>query len=120
VDRGALSEWVEAYERAWRAPGTDAVADLFAPDASYLLSPVAEPLRGLPAIREMWEAERAPGEEFEMTYEILAVEGGTGVVRVEVHYEHPKPRGFADLWIVRLGSDGRCVSFEEWFFVQPA
>jgi ketosteroid isomerase-like protein len=120
VDRATLSEWIEGYERVWREPGTAALAGLFAPDAVYLTSPLAEPIRGLPAIRELWEAERDPGEEFAMTYEILAVDGDTGVVRVQVRYERPTPRDYRDLWIVRLGSDGRCVHFEEWFFAHPA
>jgi hypothetical protein len=51
-----------------------------------------------------------------MSAEIMAVEGDTGVVRVEVRYGDPKPTEYRDLWLVRLDGEGRCVEFEEWAF----
>ena len=41
-----------------------------------------------------------------MTSEIVAVEGDTGVSRVEVWYDGPPPRHYRDLWIVRLDEPG--------------
>jgi hypothetical protein len=35
-------------------------------------------------------------------------------VRVEVLYD--RAREYRDLWVVRFGSDGLCVDFEEWPF----
>jgi ketosteroid isomerase-like protein len=117
MDRTALRRWVESYERAWRTPGTDSLAELFAPDATYSMAPFEEDHRGLDAIAELWEAEReGPDEIFTMESEILAVEGDTGVVRVEVRYGEPVRRVYRDLWVVRLGADGRCTAFEEWPF----
>jgi hypothetical protein len=76
MEPAGLTEWLEAYERAWRTPGTDVLAELFTADAYYSTGPYENPHRGLPAIGEMWEGERlGPDEEFEMTSEILAVEG---------------------------------------------
>jgi uncharacterized protein (TIGR02246 family) len=120
VTREQLSDWLEGYERAWRTDGTDAVADLFTEDASYSTAPYEKPHRGLDAIREMWEAERlGPDEEFEMTSEVVAVEGDTGVARIEVHYGPPKGKEYRDLWIVRLDEAGLCSHFEEWPFWPP-
>ena len=63
----------------------------------------------------MWERERTgPDETFEMSSEIVAVDGDTGVARVEVSYGDPVEIEYRDLWIVRLDGDGRCVEFEEW------
>ena len=53
-----------------------------------------------------------------MEWEIVAVDSDTGVVRTEVRYEQPR-RDFRNIWIVRLGADGRCTEFEEWFFAAP-
>jgi hypothetical protein len=65
----------------------------------------------------MWEAERlGPDEQFEMSSEVVAVEGDTGVVRIEVRYGEPKEKEYRDLWIVRLDERGRCFHFEEWPF----
>lgn len=106
---------MEAYERAWRTPGTGSLEVLFTADATYRMSPYAQPATGLAAIGELWERERQGAEEkFEMSHEIVAVDGDTGVVRVDVRYEAPSPAEYRDLWIVRLDADGRCRAFEEW------
>ena len=58
MDRAGMHAWVALYERAWRTPGTELLAELFAPGATYQTAPFEEPFRGLPAIAAMWEAER--------------------------------------------------------------
>ena len=80
-------------------------------------SPYAEPVAGLAAIRRMWDEERAgPDEVFTLATEILAVDGTTAVVRAEVRYGDPVSQEYRDLWVMRLGDDGRCSWFEEWPF----
>jgi ketosteroid isomerase-like protein len=120
LDRARLTDWIAGYERAWRAPGTEALAELFTEDASYSTAPYESPHRGLDGIGEMWEAERlGPDEEFEMTSEVVAVEGDTGVVKIEVQYRAPKNKEYRDIWIVRLDDAGLCTHFEEWPFWPP-
>jgi hypothetical protein len=117
MDRAELIDWIEGYERAWRTPGTETLAELFTEDASYSTAPYESPHRGLTAIGEMWDAERlGPDEEFEMSSEVIAVEGDTGVVRVEVQYGAPRDLEYRDLWIVRFDEAGLCSHFEEWPF----
>jgi ketosteroid isomerase-like protein len=120
LDHTQLTEWLAGYERAWRSPGTDALAELFTEDAGYSTAPYETPHRGLDAIREMWEAERlGPDEKFEMTSEVVAVDADAGVVRVEVQYRQPKNKEYRDLWVVRLDKAGLCFHFEEWPFWPP-
>jgi ketosteroid isomerase-like protein len=115
MGRAEIEAWVAAYERIWRTPGAEALAELFSDDATYRMSPYAETVQGLAAVGELWERERQGADEaFEMSYEIVAVEGDTGVVRVEVRYGPPRRAEYRDLWIVRLDADGRCREFEEW------
>jgi ketosteroid isomerase-like protein len=117
VDRAHVRRWVEAYEGAWRAAGTDGLRALFAPGATYLPSPWARPVEGLPAIAAFWEGARdAPDEAFAMTSEVVAVDGDTAVVRVAVEYGAPSQGRWRDLWVLRFDPDGRCVAFEEWPF----
>jgi hypothetical protein len=117
VSREQVAEWLDAYERAWRSPGTDSLHELFTEDASYSQGPYEESHIGLEAIGEMWEEERqGPDEAFTMRSEIVAVEGDTAVARVEVRYGEPVNREYRDLWVMRFASDGRCASFEEWAF----
>ncbi len=112
-----LQTWVDRYEDAWRSPGTDKLADLFAPDASYLADPFHEPIAGLEAIAAFWAAEReGPDEVFEMRSDIVAIDGRVGVLRLEVTYGEPVDARYRDLWIVEIGEDGRAVAFEEWPF----
>jgi ketosteroid isomerase-like protein len=115
MDRDQVTRWVEAYEAAWRAPGTGALVGIFAPGAVYRQGPYDEPVSGLPAIARMWEAQRdGPGEVFELSSDIVAAEGDTAVVRAEVRYGNPVTEEWRDLWIIRLAPDGLCASFEEW------
>lgn len=117
TDRTRVSRWLAGYEAAWRAPGTDGLAGLFAGDAIYLQAPYEPPVTGLDAIRRMWEEQRAgPGEVFTLATEILAVDGPTAVVRAEVRYGDPLRQAYRDLWVIRLGEDGHCSWFEEWPF----
>jgi ketosteroid isomerase-like protein len=117
VDRARVADWIGAYERAWRAPGTAMLAEIFTPDATYLQGPYDEPVVGLPAIGRMWEAEReGPDEVFAMTSDIVAVDADTAVARIEVRYGEPVRQEYRDLWIITFAPDGRCASFEEWPF----
>ena len=82
--------WIEAYERAWRSPGTDQLAMVFAPEVTYRTSPWDEPVKGLDDLARLWEHERAGHDEgFVMHSDVVAVEGRTAVVRVSVDYEDP-------------------------------
>lgn len=117
MNRSRVTTWVAAYERAWRTAGTEPLRELFAEDATYSMGPYEDPARGLEEIGALWERERqGPDEEFEMECRVVAVEGDTAVVRVEVEYGPPQRLEYRDLWIVRFDPDGRCREFEEWPF----
>ncbi len=117
MDRNRVAAWIAAYEQAWRTPGTAALGTMFTSDASYRQGPYRDPVVGLPAITRMWDSERdGPDEVFEMTSEIVAVDGDTAVARVQVRYGDPVHQEWRDLWIMRFAGDGKCLSFEEWPF----
>jgi ketosteroid isomerase-like protein len=117
MDAETVTAWLARYERAWRSPGTDQLAGVFADDARYLEEPYAQPRVGLAAIAQMWDTKRdGPAEAFTMTSEVVAVDGATAVVRVGVRYEKPADGQWRDLWVLRFAPDGRCAHFEEWPF----
>jgi hypothetical protein len=116
MDRDSFGEWIDLYERAWRTQGGALLERLFAPDATYRTAPYENPFRGFDAVVRMWEPRSGPDERFEMSHEIIAVEGDMGVARVRVVYEDPSIHEYTDVWIVRFDEDGRCVAFEEWPF----
>ena len=87
------------------------------PDASYLPSPWAQPIEGLEAIARFWETERdGADEKFTMSSDVVAMDGGTAVIRVLVEYGADGNKPWRDLWLLRFAADGRCSSFEEWPF----
>lgn len=117
VDHAALTEWIAAYERAWRTEGTEMLAALFTATASYRPAPFEPEVRGLQELAEFWEAEReGPDEAFSLSWEPVALEGDVAVARAEVRYGGPRPTRYRDLWIMRFDADGRCSEFEEWPF----
>ena len=120
MNRAGVEHWVAGYERAWRTAGTDDLKQLFTADATYRMHPYADAADGLDAIARLWDDERdGPEEAFDMTSEILAVDGDTAIVRVEVRYGEPLHREFRDLWILRFDLLGRCTAFEEWAMSPP-
>jgi hypothetical protein len=116
VDPSAVEDWIAGYERLWRTHGTDRLGELFTPEISYLPSPWAQAVSGLPALARFWEGERAGADEpFEMRSDLVAVDGNTAVVRVAVDYAATGSR-WRDVWIIEFADDGRCRAFEEWPF----
>ncbi|MBA2545602.1 MAG: nuclear transport factor 2 family protein [Solirubrobacterales bacterium] len=105
VSREQLHDWVSAYERLWRTAGTDGLSEVFAGGVVYSMAPYEEPVRGLAALAELWERERhAADEDFELTWEPVALEGATAVVRVYVSYGPPRDQEYRDL--TRSGRSG--------------
>jgi ketosteroid isomerase-like protein len=117
TSRAHVTEWLAGYERAWRTAGTDGLDQLFTEDATYQLDPYEPAIEGLGQIAGMWEREReGPDERFTMESAVVAVDGDTAVIRVEVRYADPPPRKYRDLWVLEFDPSGRCRSFEEWPF----
>jgi len=117
MDRDFVARWVEGYERAWRTAGTDALADLFATDVSYRVSPWADPIRGIDALAAFWESGRdGPDEAFTLVKDVVAVDSPVSVVRLSVDYADDDADHWRDLWVLRFDEDGRCAEFEEWPF----
>jgi ketosteroid isomerase-like protein len=115
--RADASAWIADYERAWRTAGSEPLRGLFTEDATYRMSPYEEAAVGLAEIAVLWERERqGADEQFTMVHEVVAVDGDTAVVRLEVQYGSPERLQYRDLWILRFAADGRCRAFEEWPF----
>jgi hypothetical protein len=119
MQRARFEVWIADYIRLWRTPGTDGLGDLFTIGATYLVSPWAEPVRGLDAIARLWDEERVSADEpFAIQSELVAVDGATAVARLQVEY-HATGDRWRDLWIIELDADGRCRAFEEWPIAPP-
>ncbi|MEA2482700.1 MAG: hypothetical protein QOC55_647, partial [Thermoleophilaceae bacterium] len=68
-----LSEWLDAYGRAWQERDPVAAAELFTDDAVYHWGPFGRRLRGRVMIREAWaEALEQQDNVVEFGYEVLS------------------------------------------------
>jgi ketosteroid isomerase-like protein len=117
LDHAHVERWVARYETAWRQAGTDALFDLFTPDATYRPSPWSAPIGGSEELAAFWEAERdGPDEQFNLRREIVAVDSTTATAVVRLAVDYADGESWRDLWIVTFAPDGRCTTFEEWPF----
>jgi len=112
--RDEVLSWVAGYEQAWRAGDLDAIETLFTERAAYRESPYEPSHVGHQAIREIWLVDE--GTTFTMDAMVVAVDGDTAVVRLEVRYGDPVNQEYRDLWVLRFAEDGRVADFEEWAY----
>ena len=113
-----LSEWLDAYGRAWEERDADAAAQLFTEDALYRWGPFGRRLRGRVMIREAWADAVEGWENIAFGYEVLTATARGGIARWWCSGDIPSRRVRSrDEGIFRLAFDesGLCTSFEEWF-----
>jgi ketosteroid isomerase-like protein len=117
MNEARLQTWLDAYVEAWRAYDRDAIAALFAADATYAYHPYDEPLRGRDAIAESWlDDQDAPGS-WEATYRPLMFEGDRAIATGDTRYADGNV--FSNLFVLRFDRDGRCTEFVEWYVHHP-
>ena len=113
-----LTEWLDAYGKAWEERDADQAADLFTEDAAYQWGPFGRKLRGRVMIREAWAEAVEDQQNIEFGYEVLTATGRGGLVRWWCAADIPSRRvRETDEGIFRLAFDesGLCTSLEEWF-----
>jgi ketosteroid isomerase-like protein len=115
-----LHRWMTAYGRAYRGRDPDAGAALFADRATYQWGPFGPLLRGRDAIREEWArgVERMEPGDIGFRHEVLIAGPDLGVARWLASYpvNGDSAREEIDgIFAVRLGADGLCVEFREWW-----
>ena len=109
-----LDRWMSAYGEAYAARDPAAGAALFAPEATYQWGPFGPLLRGPEAIREEWSrgVERIGPGEVTFRHEIVACTEDVGVARWLASLPGLEIDG---IFAVRLGDDGLCREFREWW-----
>ena len=113
----AGEEWTRAYVQAWPSNDPEQIGALFSDDARYLTSPDSEPRVGREAIVAGWLDDRDEPGTWSFEWEIVQEVGG--FVAVQGRTEYPAERDYLNLWIIRLGPDGRATEFTEWYMPRP-
>jgi ketosteroid isomerase-like protein len=118
MNEDRLQTWLDAYLEAWRTYDREAIAALFAADASYAYHPYDEPLRGPGAIADSWLSEQdAPGS-WEASYRPLMFDGDRAIATGETRYADGNV--FSNLFVLRFDGEGRCTEFVEYYVHHPA
>ena len=113
-----VGNWVAGYVAAWQSNDLDEIRALFDADAVYRTTPFADSIEGRDAIVADWLHRRDEPGTWAFTHEILAVSGDLAVVRGTTVYFDPEAE-YANLWLIRLGENGLCRDFAEWYVQRP-
>jgi uncharacterized protein (TIGR02246 family) len=115
VERERFERWLDGYFAAWISNEADDVAALFAEDAVYSVGPFSDAWTGRDEIVARWTS--GAQEDVEYAYEILAVDGDTGIAHwnVKARSEGQTARSEWDgILLITFAPDGRCREHGEW------
>lgn len=118
-----FTAWMAEYGRASAENNPRTLADLFAQNAAYYETPFAEPVIGRKAIHNYWSKGAQTLKEKEASFEILAVNGNTGIARWQSKFtviESGKRLALDCLFVVEFDEEGLCQTFREWWHIREA
>lgn len=116
-----FTAWMTAYGRASTENDPQASANLFAEIARYHENPFDEPITGRAAIYEYWDKGARNFKDKESTFEILSMNGNTGIARWSSKFtvtESGKRLALDCLFVVEFDDEGLCQSFREWWHIR--
>ena len=114
MEKSDFARWVDRYVTAWNSNEPEDIGGLFSEDAVYSTGPFDGPWKGRQQIIDGWLARKDEPGNAEFEREVIASDGHLGVVKGKTLYKDP-PLEYANLWLIRLNSEGRAVHFEEWW-----
>jgi ketosteroid isomerase-like protein len=113
-----LSEWLDAYGRAWQQRDPVAAAELFTEDALYQWGPFGRRLRGRVMIREAWAEALEQQDNVDFGFEVLSATSRGGIVRwwagADVGQRNVRTRA-EGIFRIRFDDSGLCDCFEQWW-----
>jgi hypothetical protein len=114
MDRADFERWIEGYLKAWLSNKAEDIAVLFTEEAKYYTQAFRDPWDGREAILTGWIERDDQPDDWTFEHEWLAVEGDSGVLRGLTTYKS-KSASYSNVWLIRLGEEGRCFEFREWW-----
>ncbi len=111
--RAEVEDWVRRYVDAWDSNDPEDIGGLFTDAARYFTAPYRQPWSGREAIVEGWLDRRDEQGEWRFSFEVLGVDGDLGFVKGVTSYTNLPD--YSNLWVIRIGADGRASEFTEWW-----
>ena len=121
LDETALERWLDGYESAWETRDAEAAARLFTADARYYETPYAEPFVGRDGVRAYWSSVTENQRDVEFEYDVVAVEGDTGVARWNAVFAAGPDAARVELdgvFVLEFGAGGLCRVLREWWHMR--
>jgi ketosteroid isomerase-like protein len=115
LDHGTFRAWLDEYATAWETADADAAAALFAADATYHVTPFAEPLAGRDAIRDYWAETTATQDEASVDTTVEGLGRDHGVARFHASFRRDGDPIVVDGCLRARLLGGDCVEFREWW-----
>jgi ketosteroid isomerase-like protein len=110
-----FERWLDGYFAAWISNDAGDVAALFVDDAVYSVGPFADAWTGRDEIVRRWIS--GAQEDVEYDYEILAVDGDTGIAHWNVKARNGGQAARTEwdgILLITFAPDGRCREHREW------
>lgn len=118
IDDELVRRWIADYLAAWRSSDRAQIEALFTADATYRPRPDSPPASGREVIVDSWLAHADEPGSWECQLAPMQVHDGTAIITGWTDYTDGER--FLNLWVVRFGSEGRCVDFTEWWMPRSA
>jgi len=118
VTTATLESWLSRYERAWEMRSAPAAAALFTEDAVYREAPFEKPMEGRGAISEYWSTVTADQRDIDFRYEVIAVNGATGVAHWSAVFKLESTGERVALdggFVLTFNAAGQCTLLREWW-----
>lgn len=104
-----ITQWMEAFKKAWLGKDIDAVFALLDNDVEYWESPFQMLHKQDPALREAWN-EVLPLENMQLDYDIYVADEASHKYVIRWKFSH-SARTSAGVYLVTLTDQGRCSYF---------
>ncbi len=120
TDQQTVTDWIDAYRRAWGSNEPDDIRALFTEDAQYRDSPnETDPATGVDAIVATWLGHRDEPSDTTFAYELAGICGDRAFVQAVTDYvKHGDV--YDNLWVIDFAPDGRATSYTEWYMKRKA
>jgi hypothetical protein len=119
----ALQNWLESYEQAWELRDADRAAALFTENARYHELPFDAPKPGRKGIHDYWTTVTADQRNVDFKFEIVAVNGQTGVARWSANLISASSGVRVELdgaFVLTFDTSGLCSELREWWHVRTS
>lgn len=116
MNREAAVAFVEGYGRTWQAWNSEGFADLFTDDVVYVAHPIDETVIGRSALVAYVEKEAALQGEVRVRMGSPVIDDDRVAAEFWVTCGDAPGATITGCFIARLGADGRCRHFREYWF----